>query len=96
MRRKRKYTVITFPTTADAMAMENFCRKRDIPGRHIPVPGEISAGCGLAWRMLPEEFPQLEGFIHKEEGKTESGCLICDEETTIRVGQVVMLELWGR
>ena len=26
------------------------------PGRLIPLPREISAGCGLAWRMLPEDW----------------------------------------
>lgn len=26
--------------------------------RIILLPREISAGCGLAWRMLPEEFEQ--------------------------------------
>lgn len=31
------------------------CRRS---GRLIPLPREISAGCGLAWRMLPEEFEQ--------------------------------------
>lgn len=29
--------------------MEKICRELDVPGRLIPVPREISAGCGLAW-----------------------------------------------
>ena len=29
---------------------------RQVPGRLIPLPREISAGCGLAWRMLPEDW----------------------------------------
>ena len=29
---------------------------RGIPGRLIPLPGEITAGCGLGWRMLPEDW----------------------------------------
>lgn len=41
--------VVTFHTTADAMAMEKACREQNIPGRLIPVPRELSAGCGLAW-----------------------------------------------
>ena len=41
--------IITFHTTADAMAMEKCCKKRAVPGRLIPVPRTISAGCGLAW-----------------------------------------------
>ena len=26
------------------------------PGGSIPLPRELSAGCGLAWRMPPEEW----------------------------------------
>ena len=49
MRKKERKLVVTFHTTADAMAMEKACREKDAPGRLIPVPREISAGCGLAW-----------------------------------------------
>lgn len=41
--------MITFHTTTDAMAMEKACKQAGAPGRLIPVPREISAGCGLAW-----------------------------------------------
>ena len=37
---------------------EKQCAECGVPGRIIPLPREISAGCGLAWRMLPEEFEQ--------------------------------------
>lgn len=49
MRKKELKLVITFHTTTDAMAMEKACKQADAPGRLIPVPREISAGCGLAW-----------------------------------------------
>ena len=49
MRTKELKLVVTFHTTADAMAMEKCCKERDVPGRMIPVPRAISAGCGLAW-----------------------------------------------
>ena len=29
----------------------------EIPGRLIPIPREITAGCGLAWRIGAEEYP---------------------------------------
>ena len=48
MRKKELKLVVTFHTTADAMAMEKACRETGVPGRLIPVPREISAGCGLA------------------------------------------------
>ena len=49
MRKKELKLVVTFHTTADAMAMEKACKEHDVPGRIIPVPRVISAGCGLAW-----------------------------------------------
>lgn len=49
MRKKELKLVVTFHTTADAMAMEKACKKQNAPGRLIPVPRAISAGCGLAW-----------------------------------------------
>ena len=56
MRHKRTYQVLSFRTTAEAMAWEKHCLAAGIPGRLIPLPREISAGCGLAWRMLPEDW----------------------------------------
>ena len=49
MRKKELRLVVTFHTTADAMAMEKACKEHNVPGRIIPVPRAISAGCGLAW-----------------------------------------------
>ena len=31
------------------------CKADQIPGRLIPVPRSISAGCGLSWCALPGE-----------------------------------------
>lgn len=49
MRAKEQRLVITFHTTAEAMAAEKELKSNNIPGRLIPVPRQISAGCGLAW-----------------------------------------------
>jgi hypothetical protein len=49
MRKKELKLVVTFHTTADAMAMEKACKEHNAPGRLIPVPRTISAGCGLSW-----------------------------------------------
>ena len=48
-RLKTPKVVVTFATTSDAMAMEAAARQQGSPGRIIPVPSEIDAGCGLAW-----------------------------------------------
>ena len=54
MREKEPKIVVTFVNTTDAMKMEAVCEERKVPGRMIPVPKVISAGCGLAWCSAPE------------------------------------------
>ena len=56
MREKKNYRIITFHTTSAAMAMEKYCNENAIKGRLIPVPRELSAGCGVAWRMEPGDY----------------------------------------
>ena len=63
MREKRPALVITFPTTAAAMGCESLCVERGLPGRTIPVPGEVAAGCGLAWKALPSDEELLRGEL---------------------------------
>lgn len=47
---KKLSLVISFKKTVDAMSFEEHCLKNNIFGRLIPLPKEISAGCGLAWK----------------------------------------------
>lgn len=56
---RRPALVLTFPTTAAAMACEELCEHAGLPGRMIPVPGQISAGCGLAWKAAPQDQDAL-------------------------------------
>nr|WP_286165957.1 DUF3343 domain-containing protein [Olsenella uli] len=51
--------VVTFPTTAAALSCEECCQRGGLGGRMIPVPGQISAGCGLAWKTAPEARDEL-------------------------------------
>ena len=46
---QEKRLIITFRCTTDAIAMEKSCKATGAPGRLIPVPRAISAGCGLSW-----------------------------------------------
>ena len=55
MLKKKPTLIITFATTTQAMAMESFCTRENLPGRLIPVPREITAGCGLSWKAQPED-----------------------------------------
>ena len=47
---KKLSLVISFNKTIDAMSFEEYCLSKKISGRLIPLPKEISAGCGLAWK----------------------------------------------
>ena len=47
MRAKEERCVVTFRTTTGAMAMECSCKAAGVPGRLIPVPRTITAGCGM-------------------------------------------------
>ena len=55
MRQKKEQLIITFSTTSEAMRMEKYCLDHGMKGRLIPLPAEISAGCGLAWKTEPKE-----------------------------------------
>ena len=49
---------------ARAMGWEKECAARGIPGRLIPLPSEITAGCGLGWRMLPEDWQACQSQLN--------------------------------
>lgn len=55
MRPKEPCYVISFHTTADAIAFERYAGEISFPGRLIPLPRAISAGCGMAWKIKKQE-----------------------------------------
>ncbi len=63
MRKKVTYAVIAFDQTEGATQMEQYCHAHDIPGRIIPLPPAIDAGCGLAWRMSTKDFASCQTVI---------------------------------
>lgn len=63
MIKKTERLIIAFYTTHDAMAFEDYCKKNDISGRLIPLPGEISAGCGLSWSASPDASGSLKDAL---------------------------------
>lgn len=69
MRQKKPTLIITFATTTQAMAMEKFCAEQGLPGRIIPVPREITAGCGLSWKADPSQKDQLEAALKNSDMK---------------------------
>ncbi len=75
MLKKKDALIITFATTTQAMAMEKFCQENGLPGRLIPVPREITAGCGLSWKAQPEEQELLVNAL-QEAGMKWAACHI--------------------
>ena len=65
MRQKKPYLVVTFAATADAMAMERICKAENADGRIIPVPGSISADCGLAWCASVDREDSLRSLMER-------------------------------
>lgn len=56
---RKPAVVLSFAKTTDAMAVEKYCMANGLPGRLIPIPREITAGCGLAWKAAPEDEESL-------------------------------------
>ena len=65
MRAKELKLVVTFHTTSEAMAVEKACKQYGVPGRLIPVPRTISAGCGLAWCAGVEDRSVVKEVLDK-------------------------------
>lgn len=66
MRERRERCVVTFRTTTGAMEMERSCEEAGLPGRLIPVPRAITAGCGMCWAAPPEAREALEELVIKK------------------------------
>jgi hypothetical protein len=66
MREKQEKCLVTFRTTTGAMAMECACKTAGLPGRLIPVPRSITAGCGMCWAAPPEARADLEDLVIRE------------------------------
>ena len=54
MREKTLQCILSFHNTVYALQMEKLGKEKDLPGRLIPLPSVISAGCGLAWSTALE------------------------------------------
>lgn len=54
MLKRTPQLIVTFYTTAEAMATEHLCRELGLRGRLISAPRNITADCGIAWATDPE------------------------------------------
>ena len=66
MRPKTMKLVVTFHTTAAAMAMEALCKAQNLSGRLIPAPRELTADCGMSWRAEVQDRAALAALTEAE------------------------------
>ena len=66
MRERKPRFVVTFHTTAEAMATERVCRERGLAGKLISAPRALSADCGIAWSAPPDERAAIEAALAEE------------------------------
>ena len=72
MRNRIPTLIFSFSTTTDAMSAEKYCILNNLPGRIIPLPSEISADCGLAWKTEPDNEQLLVEAFHSAGIKWDS------------------------
>ena len=67
VREKKKRLIITFETTTAPLKLDIKGKACGIPGRTIPLPSAISAGCGLAWRAELSDRESLMAFMKEQD-----------------------------
>lgn len=74
MRKKELKLVVTFATTTAAMKMEKEAKAAKLPGRLIPVPAQISAGCGLAFCTAVGQNDKALNLLREQEIDYDGFC----------------------
>ena len=76
-RQRTPALVISFQETAQALAAEALFGRLSLPGRIIPLPSRISAGCGLAWKADPGDETVLTAALD-ENGMGHGPCCVLE------------------
>ncbi len=63
MRKREPRVIVTFHTTAEAMATERLCAAHALPGKLISAPRQLSADCGIAWSAPAETRDALRAAL---------------------------------
>lgn len=95
MRAKEPCYVFTFYTTADAIAFENYCHEHGLPGRLIPIPRELSAGCGMAWKVSVAALqePDTAASAHTKKQETDGFLLASFRQSAISFEEIATLTI---
>ncbi|MDO4289811.1 MAG: DUF3343 domain-containing protein [Eggerthellaceae bacterium] len=62
-RNAKPHVVATFHTTTAALAMQDAGKRAGLRGRLAPIPRQLSAGCGFAWREPADNEAALRAAI---------------------------------
>lgn len=57
---RSEHFVLVFDSSAQAMELESKAKALGLPGRSVPLPGEISSGCGLCYAVPMSEAAGIE------------------------------------
>lgn len=68
---EQNYIITAFDSTHDAIKAEILTKQAKLTARLIPIPPEVSAGCGLALRAAPEEEGAVREILKAEGVKGE-------------------------
>lgn len=67
MGKRQPRIVVTFHTTTEAIAMRQSAAQAGLRGRLVPIPRQLSAGCGLAWSEPADNEDELMRHIARFE-----------------------------
>ncbi|WP_051912642.1 DUF3343 domain-containing protein [Carnobacterium funditum] len=63
---RKHYGIVVFPSSSAASQAEIKIGENGWHCRLIPIPEQISAGCGLVLQLSIEDLKEIEAFITKE------------------------------
>lgn len=61
---KKEKLIITFYTSAEAMATEKICLNNKIVGKLISAPRSLSADCGIAFEASVSDEEIIKDLLH--------------------------------
>ncbi len=63
---RKHYGLVVFPSSSAASQAEIKIGNKGWNGRLIPIPEQVSAGCGLVLQLSMDDLKEIETFIIKE------------------------------
>ncbi len=59
--------IVTFENVTDAIAMEEAVEAKGLHGKLMPLPDDLSAGCGYAWKHDLREETDLRRLMKEKQ-----------------------------